>query len=113
MLGDLHVNGKLTLGENTADNGGVRIAHAAWLAAQKKAGKTVTPEDEKRFFLAYGEAWCGSWSDPALRMLVQTNPHSPNQFRVNGVLRNLPEFQQVFQCKTGSAMAPEKRCRVW
>ena len=111
--GSLHVNGNLTLGENTADNGGIRIAYTAWLAAMKHAGKKVTPADEKRFFLAYGESWCGQWSDPALRMLVQTNPHSPNQFRVNGVLRNVPEFQQAFQCKPGSPMAPEKRCRVW
>ena len=68
MLDGLHVNGKLTLGENTADNGGLRIAHAAWLVAQKRAGIKPTMDDERRFFLSYGQTWCSNYADAALRL---------------------------------------------
>ncbi len=110
-----NVNGELTLGENTADNGGLRIALMA--LEEKLAGKTkpeiggFTPE--QRFFLAYGQIWCENEREEAARLSVQTNPHSPGRFRVNGVVQNMPEFQKTFSCKAGQPMTPANSCRVW
>ena len=116
--GDVHVNGKLTLGENTADNGGIRLAYIALLADAKRKNidmqaKADDYTPEQQFFLAYAQNWCGAMRPQAERMQVQTNPHSPMQFRVNGVVRNMPEFGQAFGCKAGQPMMPEKACRVW
>ena len=112
-LPGLHVNGKLTLGENTADGGGIRIALMALrdrLAADKKpAGDDV----DRRFFLAYGQGRCAAYTDPALRTLVNSNPHSPARYRVNGVLQNLPEFQKAYSCKPPQKMVSPKPCQVW
>jgi putative endopeptidase len=113
-IDDLHVNGKLTLGENIADNGGLRIALMAYLADAGKNAKTIngfTPE--QRFFTGWGQIWCQNATAEAERLQVQSNVHSPARFRVNGVMRNMPEFEKAFQCKPGSPMVPEKRCRVW
>jgi endothelin-converting enzyme/putative endopeptidase len=110
------LNGKLTLGENTADNGGTRIAYMAFektLAPEQKTEKLGGLTPEQRFFIAYGESWCGAWTPELLRMVAQTNPHSPNEFRVNGVVSNMPEFQQAFGCKKGQAMVRENACHVW
>ncbi len=112
-IDDLHVNGKLTLGENIADNGGLRIALIAYLANLGNA-KTIdgfTPE--QRFFLGWGQVWCENVSPEAARLQAQSNEHSAGRFRVNGVVRNMPEFQKAFQCKPAAPMAPDKRCRVW
>ncbi len=114
----LHVNGALTLGENTADNGGIRLAYMAMeaYAAQhnidlaKKMGN-FTPEQQ--FFIGYAQNWCTNARPAFIRMLVQTDPHSPDQFRANGVVRNMPEFAHAFSCKKGAPMAPVDRCRVW
>jgi len=111
---DVHVNGKLTLGENTADNGGLRIALMAYLANGGAGAKTLegfTPE--QRLFLGWGQIWCENQTPEAERLQAQSNEHSSARFRVNGVVRNMPEFQKAYQCKPGTAMAPEKRCRVW
>jgi putative endopeptidase len=113
-IDDLHINGKLTLGENIADNGGLRIAFMAYLASAGKNAKTLegfTPE--QRLFVGWGQVWCQNSSPEAQRLQVQSNEHSPGRFRVNGVVRNMPEFEKAFQCKPGAAMAPAKRCRVW
>jgi len=113
-IDDLHVNGKLTLGENIADNGGLRIALMAYLAGAGKNEQTIggfTPE--QRFFLGWGQVWCENVSPEAARLQAQSNEHAAGRFRVNGVVTNMPEFQQAFQCKPGVPMAPEKRCRVW
>ncbi|MDP9122646.1 MAG: M13 family metallopeptidase, partial [Acidobacteriota bacterium] len=113
--GDLKVNGRLTLGENVADNGGIRIAYMAYQASQ--AGKPrrtldgLTPE--QRFFIGFGQIWCTNSTPQAERMQVLTNEHSPGRFRTNGVVANLPEFQEAFHCKAGAPMAPANRCRVW
>jgi endothelin-converting enzyme/putative endopeptidase len=109
-----HINGKLTLGENTADNGGARIALMALLNTIGTNGKKIdgfTPE--QRFFLAYGQVWCANSREEALRLQVQTDPHSPPQFRVNGVVQNMPEFQKAFSCKAGQPMVKANACRVW
>jgi endothelin-converting enzyme/putative endopeptidase len=115
---DVKVNGKLTLGENTADNGGLRLAYLAFLAdARKKsvdlAAKQGAYTAMQQFFLGYGQNWCGSTRPEQLRLQVQTDPHSPRQFRVNGVVQNMPEFGQAFGCKTGQPMMPANACRVW
>ena len=111
---EVHVNGQLTLGENTAGNGGARVALMALenkLAGKKPVIGDYTPE--QRFFLAFGQIWCDNTRPEALRMQVQTDPHSPARDRVNGVVRNMPEFRQAFSCKAGQAMAPANSCRVW
>jgi endothelin-converting enzyme/putative endopeptidase len=110
----VHINGKLTLGENTADNGGARIALMALLNTIGKDAKKVdgfTPE--QRFFLAFGQVWCSNEREEALRLQVQTDPHSPPKFRVNGVVQNMPEFQKAFSCSAGQPMVKNNACRVW
>ena len=115
---DAKVNGKLTLGENTADNGGLRLAYIAFLEdaktekhrpGQKQDGYTPV----QQFFLGHGQSWCGATRPEQLRLQVQTDPHSPRQFRVNGVVQNMPEFGQAFGCKAGQPMMPVNACRVW
>jgi len=112
----VHLNGKLTLGENTADNGGVRVALMA-------LANTSTPAElekkidgftqEQRLFLSFAQIWCESQRDEILRMRAQTDPHSPGKFRVNGVVQNMPEFQKAFACKAGQPMVAANACRVW
>ncbi len=109
-----HINGKLTLGENTADNGGTRVALMALLNTIGKETKKIdgfTPE--QRFFLAFGQVWCSNEREESLRLQVQTDPHSPPEFRVNGVVKNMPEFQKAFSCKAGAPMVKSNACRVW
>lgn len=114
-LPGVKVNGQLTLGENTADNGGLRIALMALLTMPGTAKATAidgfTPE--QRFFLAWGQIWCTNMRDEMLRLLVSTDPHSPAQYRVNGVVQNMPEFQKAFGCSLGQPMVSPKACRVW
>jgi endothelin-converting enzyme/putative endopeptidase len=112
---DLKVNGKLTLGENTADNGGLRLAYMALL--DDIAGKTLPKIDgftpEQRLFLAFAQVWCENVTDEASRLSALTNPHSSGKDRVNGVVQNLPEFQKVFGCPIGKPMVRIPACRVW
>jgi endothelin-converting enzyme/putative endopeptidase len=115
---DVKVNGKLTLGENTADNGGLRLAYIAFLADAKRKSIDLTAKQDgytplQQFFLGHGQTWCGSTRPEQLRLQVQTDPHSPRQFRVNGVVQNMTEFGQAFGCKTGQPMMPANACRVW
>jgi endothelin-converting enzyme/putative endopeptidase len=112
---DVKLQGKLTLGENTADHGGIRIALMALLDTlggtmpAKKDGFTA----EQRFFIGYGQIWCQNVTPERARTSAQTDPHSPGKYRVNGVLSNTPEFHNAFSCKKGSAMVRENQCRVW
>ena len=112
---DIKINGKLTLGEDVADLGGLILAHMAWQDDTK--GEKLEPIEgftpEQRFFIAYGQSWCGSRRDEIKRMLAAIDPHSPDKYRTNGVVSNMPEFQQAFHCKAGSPMVRENRCRVW
>ncbi len=119
----LKVNGKLTLGENTADNGGIRLAMMALMARMamdqgKVPGPAASPAEAKftpmqQFFIAYAQNWCTNDRPQFDRMLVQTDPHSPNAIRVKGVLVNVPEFSTAFSCRTGQPMDPAQKCRVW
>ena len=116
---DVKVNGKLTLGENTADNGGLRLAYMAFLEDAKRKNIDLAAKDAngytpvQEFFVAYGQNWCGETRPEQLRLQVQTDPHSPRQFRVNGVVQNLKEFGDAFGCKPGQPMMPVNACRVW
>ena len=115
----VNLNGKLTLGENTADNGGVLIALMALknqLAADpaNPANKTIdgyTPE--QRFFLGFAQIWCENRTDQSSRLAAKTDPHSPGRFRVNGTLQNSAAFEKAFSCKAGDKMVSANACRVW
>jgi endothelin-converting enzyme/putative endopeptidase len=111
----VHLNGKLTLGENTADNGGVRLAFMALMESLE--GKPQPKIDgftpEQRFFLGWSQIWCQNMRPELSRLLTQTDPHSPGRNRVNGVFSNMPEFQQAFACKQGQPMVRQPACRVW
>jgi putative endopeptidase len=110
-----NLNGKLTLGENTADNGGLRIAHIALI--DTLGGKQPQPIDgftaEQRFFLGWAQVWCQNVTDEASRLRAQTDPHAPGEFRVNGVVSNMPEFQRAFACRASQPMVRGPACRVW
>jgi endothelin-converting enzyme/putative endopeptidase len=116
---DLKLNGRLTLGENTADNGGARIALMALerMIAEDKTGKEGEKIDgytpEQRFFLGFARVWCEKRRPESARMQVTTNPHSPGKWRVNGVVQNMPEFQQAWGCKAGQPMVSANACHVW
>jgi putative endopeptidase len=111
----VNLNGKLTLGENTADNGGLRIAYMAWM--DTLGGKQPPPTEgfsaEQRFFLGWAQVWCNNVTEEALRLRAQTDPHSPGEFRVNGTVSNMPEFQRAFACRANQAMVRGPACRVW
>jgi putative endopeptidase len=119
VVDNMKLNGRLTLGENTADNGGARIALAALerMIAEDKTGKAGRTIDgythEQRFFLGFGRVWCEKQRPEYLRMQVSTNPHSPGRYRVNGVVQNMPEFRRAFGCKAGQPMVAENACHVW
>jgi len=112
---DLKVNGKLTLGENTADNGGMRIAYMALLRVL--AGTQPAPVDgltaQQRFFLGWANVWCSNRTDEFARMRVTVDPHSPREWRVNGVVSNMPEFREAYGCKADAPMVRQNACRVW
>jgi putative endopeptidase len=115
---DLKVNGKLTLGENIADNGGARISlmalHRLMAATQQDPNKKTdgyTPD--QRFFLGFARAWCTNTTPQFARTWVTVNVHSPGQWRTNGVVQNMPEFQSAFGCKPKQPMVRENACRIW
>ena len=111
---DVKLNGKLTLGENTADNGGLRVAYMAMENALNGKGATIdgyTPE--QRFFLGFAQVWCQNQSPQESRQRAFTDPHAPGRFRVIGTLGNMPEFQKAFSCKAGQPMVSANACRVW
>ena len=95
--------------------GGLILAYMAWKDATKNQKLVeidgLTPA--QRFFVGYGQSWCANERPENMRMRAMTDPHSPGKTRTNGVVVNMPEFQEAFHCKTGQPMAPEKRCRVW
>ena len=113
--GDVKTNGKLTEGENIADNGGLRLAYMA--LTRLMAGKKLSDVDgftpQQQFFLGWADVWCQNMTPQSKRLQAQTNPHALGEFRVNGTVENMPEFAQAFSCKVGQPMAPKKNCRVW
>jgi endothelin-converting enzyme/putative endopeptidase len=114
----VHLNGKLTLGENLADLGGLWLAWRAWMdKAQAEhtdmhaATEGYTPS--QRFWIAYAQGWCTQTRPEQLRTQAQSDPHSPEEYRTNTVLTNLPEFANSFSCKKTAPMVAPKPCRVW
>ncbi len=115
---DVHVNGKLTLGENTADNGGLLLAYMAYLDRARQSNEDITAKKDgftgtQRFYIAYAQNWCTNESPEILRTLAVTDPHSPDHFRVVGPITNQPAFASAFSCPANSPMTPTKSCRIW
>ena len=117
VLDKLPVNGQLTLGENIADIGGLAIAYEAFkLTDQGKSADTIQGlSPDQRFFLSFAQVWRIKNRDERLRMRIATDPHSPEMFRVNGPLSNMPEFYKAFDIKPGDKMyrPEEERVKIW
>jgi putative endopeptidase len=112
------LNGKLTLGENTADNGGLRLAYMALLDTLAAEGKSINDKidgysEAQRYFLGFAQVWCQNRTDQSARQSALTDPHSPGRWRVNGTVQNLDQFGKAFGCKLGQPMMPVHSCRVW
>ena len=115
IIDDIKINGKLTLGEDVADLGGLILAYKAW-KEDTKGEKLPALDDlapDQRFFVGYGQSWCGESRDETKRLRATVDPHSPEKYRTNGVVSNMPEFQEAFHCKAGSPMVNQNRCSVW
>jgi putative endopeptidase len=117
-LPQLKVNGRLTLAENTADNGGLRIAFQALTEALAAEGKTAQdPMDgysvKQRFFLSFAQVWCQNQGARSARQSAKADPQSPGRGRVNGAIQNFDEFGKAFGCTIGAPMYPVNSCRVW
>jgi putative endopeptidase len=115
VVDDIHINSKMTLGEDVADLGGTLLAYMAWKNTIR--GQDLKPIDgltpDQRFFIGYAQWACENDRPENLRVQAITNPHSPGRYRVNGIVSNLPEFKEAFGCKVGQPMVREKACRVW
>ena len=113
----VNLNGRLTLGENGADNAGIRLAYMALLGGLENGtvdkGKIDGFTPQQRFFLGYAQVWCQNQRPESLRIRARTDPHSPGQFRVIGVVQNTPEFATAFGCSQGQPMVAANGCRVW
>ncbi len=114
----VHLDGKLTAGENIADNGGVKLgyqAYQAWKTAQKTPVQTDIDgySDDQLYFLAYAQSWCEKITPEELETMAHSNPHSPAKWRVDGVIVNQPGFGAAWKCAAGTPMNPGKQCAVW
>jgi putative endopeptidase len=112
------LNGKLTLGENTADNGGLRIAYMALLDTLAAQGKTINDKidgytEEQRYFLGFAQVWCQNQTEQSARQSALVDSHSPGRWRVNGSVQNFGQFGKAFGCTKGQPMFPVSSCRVW
>jgi putative endopeptidase len=117
------LNGRLTLGENTADNGGLRIAYRALEETLAKEGAAAKPgyvdgkrdgyTPEQRYFIGFAQVWCENTREATARVLAKTDPHSSGQWRIDGSVQNFPEFGKAFGCHVGQPMMPANSCRVW
>jgi endothelin-converting enzyme/putative endopeptidase len=117
VVDDLHINSRLTLGEDVADLGGEILGYIAWKDATKD--KDLKPVDgltpEQRFFIGFAQWDCSNMRPEEMRVRALTDPHSPSKYRINGVVVNMPDFANAFSCKPGQPMVnpPEKVCKVW
>lgn len=119
----LHVNGKLTLGEDTADNGGLHLALMALMAREAMDGGHISGPapsaaaakytTDQQFFIAFAQNWCSNMRPQMTRMLIQSDPHAPDAIRVKGVIDNMPQFDKAFSCHVGQPMDPAHKCQVW
>jgi predicted metalloendopeptidase len=114
---DVHLNGRLTLGENTADNGGSHIALMALRKRIEQDPKLGETKDgftaDQRFWLGFAQVWCQNATPESSRLLAKVDPHSPGKFRVIGTVQNSADFAKAFHCKTGDKMVSENACHVW
>jgi len=115
VVDDIKINSKLTSGEDVADLGGTLLAYIAWREATKS--QTLEPiggfSPDQRFFIGFAQWACENARPEELRMSAITNPHSPGKYRINGIVSDLPEFQQAFGCKSGQPMVRANACKVW
>lgn len=115
VVDDIHINSKLTSGEDVADIGGTLLAYLAWKEAT--AGKDLRPIDgftpDQRFFIGMGQWACENSRPENLRVQALTDPHSPGAARINGVVSDLPQFAHAFDCKAGQPMVRTNACKVW
>ncbi len=115
VVDEVHINSGLTLGEDVADLGGTLLAYIAWKHATE--GQDLKPADsltpDQRFFVGMAQWACGDERVESKRLHAITDPHSPNEYRINGVVSNMPEFREAFGCKAGQAMVNANACRVW
>ena len=115
IIDDIKINGKLTNGEDLADLGGTLLAYLAW--KQDTEGQKLEPIDglvpEQRFFIAYAQSWCTNERDENKRLRATVDPHSPDKYRANGVVSNMPEFRTAFHCQPGQPMVRQNSCKVW
>jgi endothelin-converting enzyme/putative endopeptidase len=115
-IDDVKLNGKLTLGENVADNGGLRLA---WMALTELMKTKQLPAQldglspQQRFFVGWAQMWCENRTPEVARLRAKTDPHSPGRYRTNGVVSNMPEFATAFSCKADAPMVRQPACRVW
>jgi putative endopeptidase len=112
------LNGRLTLGENTADNGGLRIAYMALLDTLAAQGKSIADKidgytEAQRYFIGFAQVWCQNRTEQSSRQAALTDGHSPGRWRVDGSVRNFGEFGKAFDCAKGQPMYPVDSCRVW
>ena len=115
IIDDFKINGKLTIGEDAADLGGTLLAYIAWKHAN--AGQNLQPiagfTPDQRFFIGMAQWACSNERPENKRVRAITDPHSPDEYRINGVVSNMPEFANAFACKLGQPMVRPKPCRVW
>jgi len=115
IVDDIPINGRLTLGEDVADLGGTWLAYLAWKSATK--AQDLKPIDgftpDQRFFVGMAQWACGDERPESKRQSAITNPHSPNEYRINGVVSNMPEFGRAFSCRVGQPMVREQPCKIW
>ena len=115
----LKLDGQLSLGENTADNGGMRLAYRAYqeLQAHQPSHQSRNKRDgyteDQRFFLGFAQSWCETRTEAYQRVRGQTDPHPPGEFRVNGTVQNFEQFGTAFGCHVGQPMMPANACHVW
>lgn len=115
-LPGVKLNGRLTLGENIADIGGVKLAFAAYRSLRKDAPEELVADgfnEDQQFFLSLGQLWCSKVREEYARNAAKVDPHSAPRFRVIGPLTDLPEFAEAFSCSSGKPMAPANICEVW
>jgi predicted metalloendopeptidase len=114
---DVHLNGRLTLGENTADNGGSHIALMALRKRIEQDPKLGETKDgftaDQRFWLGFAQVWCQNATPESSRLLAKVDPHSPGKFRVIGTVQNSADFAKAFNCKAGDKMVSQNACHVW
>ncbi|KAK1799635.1 hypothetical protein P4O66_006090, partial [Electrophorus voltai] len=118
LSGDQNVSGITTLGENIADNGGLRQAYKAYMKWLEREGEEpglpgLDMDHKQLFFLNFAQIWCGACRPEYAIQSIKTDPHSPLEYRVLGSLQNFDAFSEAFQCERGTPMNPEEKCRVW